>query len=204
MNTSNSFDLQQNSGSDLIVNTLLTEIELHREARRALEAAQVKITTLTDENKSLQASNMLLKANVENNKTEQSHKAAKHVSTSEEVQDAANNWIIADPLEQQREFYEAQGYPLNNTYDKYKAVKQEQNQEENQEENQEKKQEDGLYDLSQVTPSKGKNAMYRQFLNDDDVEMKDSPPASASPSKATSEYLIELTPPPKNVRLSPP
>ena len=198
MNTSSSFDVQQNSGSDLIVNTLLTEIELHREARRALEAAQVTITTLTDENQTLQASNMLLKAIVRKNKTEQSDTAAKYVSNSEEDQDAATKWIIADPLEQQREFYASRGYPLNNTYDKYKAVKQE----ENQEQNQGKQQEDELYDLSQVTPSKGKNAMYRQFLNDDDIEMKASPPASASPSKATNEYLIELTPP-KNVRSSP-
>ena len=193
--------------------TLSTEVELHREtklaleaaraqitsinaeARLALEAAQVQITYLTDENNQLKASNQHLKATLEQYQTHQSNSAvAIHVPTNQEVHDST--WIIRDPLEQQREFYETMGYPLGHTLANKDAVKQDDNQDKNED------QEDRFYGSLAVSTSEGQNAIYGQFL---DVEIRDSPPASAPPSKDDISdhegYLIDLTTPTKNVRL---
>lgn len=113
MGTSN-LELDQDSLNESLLKALVKEKEGHRAARLALDAAQAQITSLSNENKTLKASKILLEAVVQKHRIQPPGQEIRTPSTEERAQ-AAHKSILYDVLTEQRDTYEKKGYPEDNS-----------------------------------------------------------------------------------------
>jgi hypothetical protein len=163
--------------NDVLLKALVSEKEKNRAAKLALEAAHAEITLLSDENKTLRASKILLEAVVKKNRAQ-----PVVPSFQEPAQEPEQTSILYDALAHQRQIYEKQGYP--------KEINPE-----------ETKPDAHLFDLSLVPTISGDNAIFRHFL--DDIVEEESPHSPPQPAQEADERrasLVEISPLPHQVR----